>query len=91
MEKVLNTMRTIEDIGLEVIKFPVRRVRVQFHNGLWYVEYQRAPKYFFDRWWWFDDSKHPEYKDAFIRAQELATEGGIKKIQYKKLIFEVES
>jgi hypothetical protein len=84
-------MVTLEDAGYEVIKHPIKRVRVQFHAGLWYVEYQRIPKYFFDRWWWFDDSKHPEYKDAFVRAQELSTEGGIKEIRHKTLVFEVES
>ena len=82
-------MITLEDAGLEVVKNPIKRVRVQFHAGLWYVEYQREPKYFFDRWWWFDDSKHPEYKDAFVRAQEIAADGGIKQIRHKTLVFEV--
>ena len=84
-------MITLEDAGYEVIKHPIKRVRVQFHAGLWYVEYQREPRYFFDRWWWFDDSKHPEYKDAFVRGQELAAEGGTKEIRHKTLVFEVES
>ena len=82
-------MVTLEDAGYEVIKHPIKRVRVQFHAGLWYVEYQRAPRYFFDQWWWFDDSKHPEYKDAFVRGQELAAEGGTKEIRHKTLVFEV--
>jgi len=82
-------MVTLDDAGLEIIKHPIKKVRVQFHSGLWYVEYQREPKYFFDRWWWFDDSKHPEYKDAFLRAQDLAAEGGTKEIRHKTLIFEV--
>ena len=84
-------MITLDDAGLEVIKHPIKRVRVQFHAGLWYVEYQRQPKYVIDRWWWFDDSKHPEYKDAFIRGQELANGGGTKEICHKTLVFEVES
>jgi hypothetical protein len=82
-------MITLDDAGLEVIKHPIKRVRVQFHAGLWYVEYQRQPKYVIDRWWWFDDSKHPEYKDAFIRGQELANDGGTKEIRHKTLVFEV--
>ena len=82
-------MVTLEDAGYEVIKHPIKRVRVQFHGGLWYVEYQRPPKYYVDGWWWFDDSKHPEYKDAFVRAQELAAEGGKKEVRHKTLIFEV--
>ena len=79
----------IEELGLEQILHPIKKVRVQFHAGKWYVEYQREPRYFFDRWWWFDDSKHPEYKDAFIRGQELAAEGGTKEIRHKTLVFEV--
>jgi hypothetical protein len=82
-------MITLDDAGLEVIKHPIKRVRVQFHAGLWYVEYQRQPKYVIDRWWWFDDSKHPENKDAFIRGQELANDGGTKEIRHKNLVFEV--
>ena len=84
-------MTDISDLGLEIIINPIKRVRLQFHAGLWYVEYQRTPRYFFDRWWWFDDSKHPEYKDAFVRGQELAAEGGTKEICHKTLVFEVES
>jgi len=82
-------MNTLDDIGLEYIKHPIKRVRVQHHAGLWYVEYQRDPKYFLDKWWWFDDSKHAEYKDAFARAQELANDGGIKELRHKTLTFEV--
>ena len=82
-------MSTLEEEGFEIIKHPIKRVRVQFHSGLWYVEYQRAPKYYIDGWWWFDDSKHPEYKDAFNRAQELVTEGGTKEMRHKTLVFEV--
>jgi len=82
-------MNTLDDIGLEYIKHPIKRVRVQYHSGLWYVEYQRTPKYFVDGWWWFDDSKHPEYKDAFVRAQELANDRGVRELRHKTLIFEV--
>ena len=82
-------MNTLDEAGYEVIKHPIKRVRVQFHGGLWYVEYQRPARYYIDGWWWFDDSKHPEYKDAFIRGQELANEGGTKEIRHKTLVFEV--
>ena len=82
-------MNTLDEAGLEIIKHPIKKVRVQFHAGLWYVEYQRTPKYLVDAWWWFDDSKHPEYKDAFNRAQELVAEGGTKEMRHKTLVFEV--
>jgi hypothetical protein len=84
-------MNTLDEAGYEVIKKPIKRVRVQFHAGLWYVEYQRTPQYFIDKWWWFDDSTHPEYKDAFQRAQELAAQGGTKEIRHKTLFFEVDA
>ena len=82
-------MTTLDEEGFDVIKHPIKRVRVQFHAGLWYVEYQRPAKFYVDGWWWFDDSKHAEYKDAFARAQELSVEGGIKELRHKTLTFEV--
>ena len=84
-------MATLDEEGFDVIKHPIKRVRVQFHAGLWYVEYQRPAQYYVDGWWWFDDSKHPEYKDAFQRAQELVAAGGTKEVRRKQLVFEVES
>lgn len=75
----------IEELGLEQILHPIKRVRVQFHAGKWFVEYQRNPKWVLDGWWWFDDSIYTDYGDAYIRAQILAAEGGVKEIKYKKL------
>jgi len=83
-------MSTLDEKGFETIKHPIKRVRVQFHGGLWYVEYQRPAQYYIDGWWWFDDSTHPEYKDAFQRAQELAAGGGREEIRHKTLFFEVD-
>ena len=60
----------IEELGLEQILHPIKRVRVQFHAG---------------NWWWFDDSIYADYGDAYTRAQILAAEGGVKEIKYKKL------
>ena len=82
-------MNTLDEAGYEIIIQPIKKVRVQHHAGLWYVEYQRTPKYFFDKWWWFDDSKHAEYKDAFNRAQELVATGGTKEMRHKTIEFEV--
>jgi hypothetical protein len=83
-------MTDISDLGLEVILHPIKKVRLQFHNGLWYVEYQRPAKYFVDGWWWFDDSTYPEYNDAYKRAVELAAQKGTKEIKHKQLILDVE-
>lgn len=75
-------MSSLADHGLQVVKHPIKQVRVQFHNGHWYVEYRRKPRYFFDKWWWFDDGKYAEYPEAFVRAQMLAAEGGIKEVKH---------
>jgi len=72
----------LSEIGFEVVKSPIKQVRLQYHDKKWYVEYLRSkPKYFFDKWWWFDDSVFTEYTDAFVRAQVLAAEGGTKEIK----------
>jgi hypothetical protein len=75
-------MSSLSDHGLEVVKYPITQVRLQFHAGHWYVEYRRKPKFFLDKWWWFDDSKFMEYTDAIVRAQTLAAEGGTKEIKH---------
>jgi len=82
-------MITLDEEGFEIVKHPIKKVRLQFHSGLWYVEYQRPAKYYIDGWWWFDDSTHPEYADAFKRANELATSGGTKEVRRKQLTFDV--
>jgi hypothetical protein len=83
-------MTDISDLGLEVIINPIKKVRLQFHAGLWYVEYQRKPKYLLDGWWWFDDSKYPEYNDAYKRAIALAEQKGTKEVRHKTLIIDVD-
>jgi hypothetical protein len=85
-------MSSLSDHGLEVVKHPITQVRLQFHAGHWYVEYRRKPQYFLDKWWWFDDSKFVDYKDAYVRAQILAAEGGWKEIKHlQPQIFNVTS
>jgi len=82
-------MSTLEEFGLEVIKHPVTKVRVQFYKGKWYVEYRRKPQFVIDAWWWFDDSIYADYKDAYVRAQTLAAEGGTLEVKRKSLEFDV--
>lgn len=82
-------MITLDDLGLEIVKHPITKVRLQYHAGKWYVEYRRTPKYFFDRWWWFDDSLYSEYKDAYVRAQMLASEGATQEVKHKTIEFDV--
>ena len=75
----------IEDVGLEVIKHPITQVRVQPHAGRWYVEYRRKPRYFFDKWWWFDDSIFTDFRDAYNRAQILAADGGVSEVKQRTI------
>ena len=82
-------MTTLDEEGFDVIKHPIKRVRVQFHAGLWYVEYQRPAKFYVDGWWWFDDSKYPEYNDAYKRALALAEQKGTKEVRHKTLTLDV--
>lgn len=76
-----------EDLGLEEYLYPIYKIRLSFHAGKWYVEYRRKPKYFFDKWWWFDDSIHTEFNDAQLRANILAADGGIR--EFKKKTVEI--
>lgn len=74
-----------EDLGLEEHLYPIYKIRLSFHAGKWYVEYRRKPKYFFDKWWWFDDSIHTEFNDAQLRANILAADGGIREFRKRSL------
>ncbi len=78
-----------EDLGLEEYLYPIYKIRLSFHAGKWYVEYRRKPKYFFDKWWWFDDSVHTEFNDAQLRANILATDKGIREFRKKTLEIEI--
>lgn len=78
-----------EDLGLEKYYYPIYKVRLSFAAGKWYVEYRRKPKYFFDKWWWFDDSVHTEYNDAQLRANILAADKGIREFRKKSLEIEI--
>jgi hypothetical protein len=78
-----------EDLGLEEYLYPIYKIRLSFHAGKWYVEYRRKPKYFFDKWWWFDDSVHTEFNDAQLRASILAADKGIREFRKKTLEIEI--
>ena len=81
----------IEDLGLEEYLYPIYKIRLSFHAGKWYVEYRRKPKYFFDKWWWFDDSVHTEYNDAQLRASILAADKGVKELRKKVVEIDIET
>ena len=66
------------DLGIETFVAPIKRVRVQFHAGHWYVEYQRKAQFLIDGFWWFDDGVYANYRDALKRAEEIVADGGIK-------------
>lgn len=80
---------TIKDIGLEVIRWPITKVRVGKVDDRWLVEYRRKAKWVFDRWWWFDDGKYIDYREAVARAQSIASAGYITTIRNAKPTFDV--
>ena len=84
-------MSTIDDIGYEIVKVPITKVRVSHYQDKWYVEYKLAkPKFYVDRWWWYDDSTHATYVDAVTRAQILVGFGFFENVVKKnKIIFDV--
>ena len=80
---------TIKDIGLEVIKWPITKVRVGKVDDRWLVEYRRKAKWVFDRWWWFDDGKYIDYREAVARAQAIVAAGYITTIRNATPTFDV--
>ena len=77
----------ISDLGLEIFYEPITDVRLRFQSGKWLIEYRRKPRYYFDKWWWFDDGLYHDYNDAYVRAQILAAEGGVKRTRPKQQQF----
>jgi hypothetical protein len=53
------------------------------------VEYRRKPKWFLDKWWWFNDGKFVDYTDAQDRAGKLAAQGYILSVRYRTDYIEV--
>jgi hypothetical protein len=80
----------IQDLGLEKYHHPIIKIKLSFYRGKWYVEYRRKPKYFFDKWWWFDDSVHTEFNDAQLRASILAADGGVLELKHKVVEIDIE-
>jgi hypothetical protein len=80
-------MSTIDDIGYEIVKVPVSKVRVSHYKHKWFVEYRlKKSKFGIDRWWWYDDSTHATYLDAVTRAQVLSALGYYEIIAKKNKI-----
>ena len=73
---------SMHELGLEYVKWPITHVRIHRTDGQWLVEYRRKPKWFFDRWWWFNDGKYVNYTDAAERAALLSNQGYCVYIRY---------
>ena len=80
---------TIKDIGLEVIKWPITKVRVGKVDDRWLVEYRRKAKWVLDRGWWFDDGKYIDYREAVARARAIAIAGYVTTIKNATPTFDV--
>jgi hypothetical protein len=74
--------QTLMDLGMEYAKWPITQVRIHRTDGQWLVEYRRKPKWFLDKWWWFNDGKYVKYFDAKCRAAQLASQGYIESLRY---------
>jgi hypothetical protein len=85
----MNNDLNINDIGLEIAKTEITKARVGKVDNMWLVEYRRKPKWFFDRWWWFDDGKYIDYREAVARAKVLAEAGYVTKLVTAKPMFDV--
>jgi hypothetical protein len=85
----MNNDLNINDIGLEIAKTEITKARVGKVDNMWLVEYRRKPKWFFDRWWWFDDGKYIDYREAVARAKVLAEAGYVSKLLTAKPMFDV--
>mgnify|MGYP006269885431 CR=1 FL=1 len=80
----------IEDLGLEVKRNPISKVRYSFHEGKWFVEYKlKEPRYYFDKWLWYTDGKYRNYVDARTRAEFLANNGYFETVQKKSQTYDV--
>ena len=87
--KIMNEKLTINDVGLEVVKWPITKVRVGKVDDRWLVEYRRKAKWVLDRWWWFDDGKYIDYREAVARAQAMASLGYVTTIRNATPTFDV--
>lgn len=82
----------VDDLGYDLFKVKIKKVRLSPMRGKWYVEYQlKKSKFFiFDKYWWYDDSLHSNYSDAAVRANVLTSLGYIEVLKKKKTkVFEV--
>jgi hypothetical protein len=80
---------TIADIGMEVIQTPITDVRIHRVDNQWLVEYRRKPKWYFDKWKWFNDGKYVMHNDAAARAELLVEYGFVTSVRYKRESYKV--
>lgn len=86
----MNIQKTdMAELGLEYQTWPITAVRIHRTDGQWLVEYKRKPKWYFDKWWWFNDGKFVDYTDAQKRANKLAAQGYYMSVRYRRDVIEV--
>lgn len=82
----------IEDLGYQLKRIPIKQVKCSFHEGKWFVEYRLTkPRFYFDKWWWYDDSKYANYADANARAEFLAATGYYETLERKSHVYDVKN
>jgi len=75
-------MIDLKDLGYEIVEVPIRQVRVINHGKRWFVEYRlKNSRFWFDKWWWYDDSIHSDFSDASVRAYVLNATGKFERLK----------
>lgn len=85
----MHNSMTLTDNGMEVVITPITDVRIHRVDKQWLVEYRRKPQWYFDQWWWFNDGKYVEYRDAAVRAALLVDHGYVTSTKYKTQTYKV--
>jgi len=83
----------IEDLGLQIVKNPITKVKCSFHEGKWHVEYRKPGKgilSFYTKRHWYHDSMFSNYLDAHARAEVLAATGYYETTEKKFHIYDVQ-
>lgn len=74
---------TINEVGLEQVKLPVKQVKLIYHENRWHINYKLQKSFF-----WKHDSMHTVYADALSRMNAIRT-SGIYIIKNKSTSFKV--
>jgi hypothetical protein len=82
----------LDDVPYEYEEIPITEIRVRHFGDKWIVEYRREEiRYFWDRFWWYDDSIHSVYVEAAARANVLYANGYAERVIKRGKRFKIET